>query len=77
MATATFSLSVTGVSANSRFQVKNDQIDDNFANSVLMEQQTMSDGASFLVKGPDGMLRRSVLDAERTVPGVLRVLRRV
>jgi hypothetical protein len=77
MAKATFSLSITGVSAHNIFQPKLTQIDDNFANTPAQEQQTMSDGASFLVLMPDGQLIRHVFDAERSIPGVLRVTRRV
>lgn len=77
MAAATYSLSITGVGAHNPFIPKVQQIDDNFANSVGAEQGTMSDGANFLVKLPDGQLARHVFDAERTIPGVLRVTRRV
>jgi hypothetical protein len=76
MAAATYSLSVTAVGAHTAFQPKNQQIDDNFCNAIGQELETMRLGASFLSKGPDGALVRHVLDAERTIPGVLRVIRR-
>jgi hypothetical protein len=77
MAKATFSLSLTAVSAHNPFIPKQQQIDDNFANTAAQEQQTMRTGASFLVLAPDGSLVRHSFDAERSIPGVLRVTRRV
>ena len=73
---ATYSLSITGVSAHNPFQPKVQQIDDAFANTPAQEQETMRNGASFLIKGPDGSLVRHVFDAERSIPGVLRITRR-
>lgn len=74
---ATYSLSIAGASAHNIFQPKNQQVEDAYANTPQKEQQTMSNGSSFLIKGPDGGSYRHVYDAERSIPGVLRVTRRV
>lgn len=80
----TYSLANTGATVNPQGAmsnnpnlVKNHQIDDAIVNSPMAEQQAMSLNTPFLGKRADGGQAWYVLDAERTIPGVLRVLRRL
>lgn len=74
----TYSLSITGVPAGNVYQpAKELTITD--ANCVTpgAEQYAMQTGTQFLVQQPDGSQAYYTYDAERCIPGVQRVLRRV
>lgn len=80
----TYSLANTGATVNPQGAMtsnptlpKNHQIDDSVVNSPMAEQNAMMLGTPFLGKRPDGGQSWYVLDAERSIPGVLRVLRRL
>jgi len=74
----TFSLAITGVSAdNAQQPTKLWDIPDAACQTAGDEQQYMQLGTSFLVKLPDGSKVMCVYDAERSIPGVTRVLRRI
>lgn len=73
----TYSLSNTGCSANSWDQPLVYKVPDQVSNSGGAEQQAMQLGTQFLAQGPDGSQFYAVYDAERSVPGVRRVLRKV
>ncbi len=80
----TYSLANTGATVNPQGAmssnpnlVKNHQISDNIVNSPMAEQGAMSLNTPFLGKRPDGGESWYVLDSERSIPGVLRVLRRL
>jgi hypothetical protein len=55
----------------------NHPIDDAYVNTPQSEQNAMMLGTPFLAKGPDGLQRLYKYDAERSIPGVLRILVRV
>ena len=55
----------------------NHPIDDAYVNTPMSEQNAMMLGTPFLAKGPDGQQRLYKYDAERSIPGVLRILLRV
>ena len=75
---ATYSLSVTGVSASNPYQPTGLlDVPDQVCQSAGSEQSAMQIGTSFLVKMPDGSQVWHVFDAERCIPGVQRVLRRL
>lgn len=71
----TYSLAITGASANSIRQVESLTISDNVAlpGSMALAMQL---GTQFLAKGPDGMERLYTYDAERSTPDVP-ILKRV
>lgn len=80
----TYSLANTGATVNPQGAMssnptlpKNHQISDNVINSPMAEQQAMRLGTPFLGTRPDGGQSLYVYDAERSIPGVLRVLRRL
>lgn len=80
----TYSLANTGATVNPQGRiadnptdVENLQVSDNVINSPGAEQNAMMLGTPFLCKGPDGGQAYYVYDAERSVPGSLRYLRRV
>lgn len=80
----TYSLANTGATVNPQGALvdysqlpKNQQVSDNVINSPMAEQQAMMRGTPFLAKGPDGGQALHVYDAERSIPGVQRVLRRL
>jgi hypothetical protein len=73
----TFSLGIQGVSADNAQQPKVWDIPDAACQTAGDEQQYMQLGTSFLAKLPDGSRVPCVYDAERCVPGVARVLRRL
>ena len=52
----------------------NHPIDDAYVNTPQAEQRTMMLGEPFLAQGPDGQQRLYRYDAERSIPGVLRIL---
>jgi hypothetical protein len=72
----TYSLSISGVSAEQRFAVANLTVDDVSAGTVGAQRNAMAHGTAFLCKGPDGQQRLHQIDAERSTPGNL-VLRRL
>jgi hypothetical protein len=72
----TYSLSISGVSAEQHFAVANLTVDDVSAGTLGAQQNAMAHGTSFLCKGPDGQQRLHQIDAERSTPGNL-VLRRL
>ncbi len=55
----------------------NHPIEDDYVNTPAREQRAAMLGEPFLAKGPDGMQRLYKYDAERSIPGVQRVLVRV
>ena len=84
---ATFSQSLTGVSANTRYIPKAITVNDldiagnavatGNANAVGAQQGAMMRNDYILTKGPDGLLSNHVIDAERSIlPGYI-VLRKV
>jgi len=74
----TFSIGVTGVEADSRFQLaKQLTIGDSVCASAGDEQNAMQTNTQFLVKMPDGSKVWHTYDAERSIPGVSLVLKRV
>lgn len=84
---ATFSQSLTGVSANTRYTPKVITVNDldiagnavaiGNVNAVGAQQGAMMRNDYILTKGPDGLLANHVIDAERSIlPGYI-VLRKV
>ncbi len=73
----TFSLAITGVSADNAQQPENWDIPDAACQSAGDEQQYMQQGNTFLAKLPDGSRVLCVYDTERCIPGVQRVIRRL
>lgn len=90
---STYSLGVVGFNSNHKFPpnysvaasvgytVKGGGagpiLPDDVSNSPQAMQQAMASGKTFMVKAPDGSLVNAVFDAERSIPGVLPVIRRV
>lgn len=79
----TYSLANTGATVSPQGRMAgnptlplNRQISDNVINSPGAEQNAMMLGAPFLVKRPDGSEAFYRYDAERSIPGVLRILLR-
>lgn len=74
----TFSIGVTGVEADSKFQLaKQLTVGDSVCQSPGGEQQAMQLGTAFLVKMPDGSKVWHTYDAERSIPGGALVLKRL
>lgn len=73
----TFSQAVTGAAADNAFEPKVLDIGDSACQTVGAEQNHAQLGTQFLVKFPDGQQRMCVYDAERSIPGQLRIVRRV
>ncbi len=80
----TYSLANTGATVNPQGATapnptlpKNQQVSDNVINSPMAEQNAAMLGTPFLCKGPDGGQSLFVYDAERSIPGSLRILRRL
>jgi len=73
----TYSLSITGTPSHNPFIPKNVTLDDSVVASVGDEQGAMAEGAVFNVKFPDGSNVPCVFDAERSIPGVLRIVRKI
>lgn len=73
---ATYSLAITGVGAGNPFQPVALTIDDAYARPGS-QALASSQGAPFLCKRPDGSSAWFVYDAERSIPGQTRILRRV
>lgn len=67
----TYSLSVTGVSANHRFPAAETlTLADAQGITFQAMQQAMAQNTQFLCQGPDGAQRLYTLDAERSTPSV-------
>jgi hypothetical protein len=78
MATDTFSIGITGVAADNAFQPTGElKIGDSACQSTGDEQNAMQLGTAFLVKMPDGSKVWHTYDAERSIPGVSLVLKRL
>lgn len=78
MASDTFSIGITGVEADSKYQLaKQLTIGDSVCKSAGDEQQAMQLGTAFLVKMPDGSQLWHTFDAERSIPGGQLVLKRL
>ena len=90
--TQTFSQSLTGPSANFRYQQPleisigdsdtsgSNSITGNALNSIHAvgaQQGSMMRGSQIMCKGPSGDLAWHIIDAERSIPGVLLVMRKV
>ena len=74
---ATYSLNFKGVPASNSQQPLSMVVSDDVCNSPAAEQQAMMLGTPFLIKTPSGQQVLMKYDAERSIPGVLRVLQRV
>jgi len=75
---ATYSLNFKGAGATNPQIPINHVIDDAACNTPTAEQRNMSLGTPFLARmRPGDQEALYVYDAERSIPGVLRVLRRV
>lgn len=66
--------SFRGTVANNPQQIINHPIDDTYVNTPAREQRAMMLGEPFLAQTPAGMQVQYKYDAERSVPGVLRIL---
>jgi hypothetical protein len=74
----TFSIAVTGVAAGNPYQPTGEMtIGDSVCQSAGDEQNAMQLGSAFLVKMPDGSQVWHTFDAERSLPGVSLVLKRL
>ena len=74
----TFSIAVTGVAAGNPYQPTGEMtIGDSVCQSAGDEQQAMQLGTAFMVKMPDGSKVWHTFDAERSIPGVSLVLKRL
>ena len=74
----TFSIGVTGVAAGNPYQPASElTIGDSVCQSAGDEQGAMQLGTAFLVKMPDGSKVWHTFDAERSIPGVSLVLKRL
>jgi hypothetical protein len=67
----TYSLSITGASADQHLDVKNVTVGDAAAGQVGSQLNAMQTGLSFLCKGPDGAQAYYRIDAERSATGSL------
>jgi hypothetical protein len=74
---ATYSLSITGSGSHNAFLPKALQIDDKYAISPGAEQQAMMLGMPVLCLQADGSQVYHRFEAERCIPGVLRIMRKV
>lgn len=66
---ATYSLAITGVSADTRYLIENITLPDDGARDGNM-QAAMQNGTELFCKGPDGGFGWYKLDAERSTPTV-------
>ncbi len=74
----TYSQSVAGINAGARYNTaKTIQVGDSACLSPGDEQNSMQTGTQILCKNPDGSKSWYVIDAERSIPGVQRVMRAV
>lgn len=73
---ATYSLGLTGVPADNPAQPLSLTVDDAVGRAGSMAN-AMQNKTQFLAKGVDGVTRWYTYDAERSIPGVSRVLKRV
>lgn len=74
---ASYSLAITGVSADNAQQPSNILIDDAYVQRTGDIRQAMAQNTQMLCQLPDGSQAWFTFDAERSRPGVLRVLKRV
>ena len=72
----TYSLGITGVPAEQRFGVASHKVSDSVA-EVGAQAGAMQRGTPFLAKGPGGEEAFYTYDAERSIPGVIRILKRL
>lgn len=72
---ATYSLGLTGAPADNPAQPLALTVDDAVGRAGAMAS-AMQNRTPFLAKGVDGVTRLYTYDAERSIPGVTRVLRR-
>lgn len=73
---ATYSLGLTGVPADNPARPLSLTVDDAVAREGSMAS-AMRNKTQFLAKGNDGVTRLYTYDAERSIPGVSRVLKLV
>lgn len=66
-----------GVTAENDMGAAVNPIEDAAVNTPQQEQRYMQFNTPFLAQGPDGQQAWYTYDAERSIPGVLRVIRRV
>ena len=74
---ATYSIANTGCSAQNAQQPLVLDVPDQVSQTAGSEQLTMQNGTAFLVKMPDGSQVWHTFDAERSLPGVSLVLKRL
>lgn len=73
----TYSLGTLGARADQHQNVATVTIGDSAVNAPGAEEQAQRLGTQVLCKGPDGQLSWQVYDAERSLPGSMRTLKRV
>jgi len=79
----TYSQSVTGINAGSRYTAKTLEVGDTDITGTVVgttaasQGETMQTGAQVLCENPDGSQSYYVIDAERSIPGVSLVMRPV
>ena len=74
----TYSQSVSGINAGARYNTPlTVKVGDSACQSAGDEQNSMQTGTQVLCKNPDGSQSWYVIDAERSIPGVQRVMRAV
>jgi hypothetical protein len=74
---ATYSLSITAISTHNALAPKTVFIDDQYVVSPGAEQRAMQLGTQMFCKLPDGGQAYHTFEADRCIPGVLRIVRRV
>ena len=84
MAAPTYSVSLTGTGAHNPFAPKTQIVPDTSVSGIAIGSSTtnfaalqgiMQEGDVLLCKGPDGQLRPHKIDAERSTPGNIILLR--
>ena len=73
----TYSLSVTGVATHNTFALKTVKIADAQIISPQAEQAAMARNTAFIGQLPDGQSGVFVFEAERSIPGALRIVRKL
>lgn len=74
----TYSQSVTGINAGARYNTPQTiKVGDSACQSIGDEQKSMMTGTQILCKNPDGSQSWYTIDAERSIPGVQRIMRAV
>jgi hypothetical protein len=74
---ASYNQKKTAIVTHNAFIPASTLLDDAVCNTPAQEQRAMQLGTVFMAQLPDGMMVPCVYDAERSIPGVLRIVRRV